>query len=91
MFAQLAIQVGQRAGALMVPREAVLRVPSVDPSAGIQSVIYTVTESRVHKQIVSLGASDGKNIEIVQGLQEGIDLVLNPRSDFLEGELISAT
>jgi RND family efflux transporter MFP subunit len=91
MFAQLAIQVGQRAGTLMVPREAVLRVPSVDPSAPVQSVIYTVTESRVHKQVVSLGASDGKNIEIVQGLQEGIDLVLNPRPDFLEGELISAT
>jgi hypothetical protein len=91
MFAQLAIQVGQRAGTLMVPREAVLRVPSVDPSAPVQSVIYTVTESRVHKQVVSLGASDGKNIEIVQGVQEGIDLVLNPRPDFLEGELISAT
>jgi HlyD family secretion protein len=91
MFAQLAIQVGQRAGALMVPREAVLRVGSVDPSAPVQSIVYTVTESRVHKQIVSLGASDGKNVEIVQGLQEGIDLVLNPRTDFLEGELISAT
>ena len=91
MFAQLAIQVGQRASTLMVPREAVLRVPSVDPAAPVQSVIYTVTESRVHKQVVSLGASDGKNIEIVQGVQEGIDLVLNPRPDFLEGELISAT
>jgi hypothetical protein len=30
-------------------------------------------------------------VEIVQGLQEGIDLVLNPRPDFLEGELITAT
>jgi len=40
--------------------------------------------------VVSVGASDGKNVEIVQGLQEGIDLVLNPRSDFLEGELISS-
>jgi RND family efflux transporter MFP subunit len=91
MFAQLAIQVGQRAGALMVPKEAVLRLGSVDPSAPAQSVVYTVTESRVHKQIVSLGASDGKNVEILQGLQEGMDLVLNPRSDFLEGELITST
>ncbi|HEV7666441.1 MAG TPA: efflux RND transporter periplasmic adaptor subunit [Chloroflexota bacterium] len=90
MFAQLSIQVGQRAGALMVPKDAVLRVGSVDPTAPVQSVVYTVTESRVHKQIVNVGASDGKNIEIVQGLSEGIDLVLNPRPDFLEGELISA-
>jgi RND family efflux transporter MFP subunit len=89
MFAQLAIQVGQRAGALMVPKDAVLRVGSVDPSAPVQSIVYTVNESRVHKQVVSLGATDGKSIEIVQGLQEGIDLVLNPRPDFLEGELIA--
>ncbi len=90
MFAQLAIQTGQRAATLVVPKEAVLRLGSVDPSAPVQSVVYTVAESRVHKQVVSLGASDGKNIEIVQGLQEGIDLVLNPRPDFLEGELISS-
>jgi HlyD family secretion protein len=91
MFAQLAIQIGQRAATLMVPREAVLRLGSVDPSAPVQTVVFTVTESRVHKQVVSLGATDGKSIEIVQGLQEGTDVVLNPRPDFLEGELISAT
>ena len=91
MFAQLAIQTGQRPSALMVPKEAVLKVGSVDPTAPVQSVVYTVSESRVHKQIVSVGATDGKSVEIVQGLQEGIDLVLNPRPDFLEGELISAT
>ncbi len=91
MFAQLSIQVGQRPGTLTVPREAILRVGSVDPSAPVQTIVYSVLESRVHKQIVSLGATDGKNVEIVQGLQEGMDLVLNPRADFLEGELISAT
>jgi RND family efflux transporter MFP subunit len=91
MFAQLAVQIGQRSAALIVPREAVLRLGSVDPTAPVQSVVYTVTESRVHKQVVSIGATDGKNVEIVQGLQEGMDLVLNPRADFLEGELISAT
>lgn len=90
MFAQLAIQTGQHAGTLIVPKEAVLRVGSVDPSAPVQSVVYTVAESRVHKQVVSVGASDAKNVEIVQGLQEGADLVLNPRPDFLEGELISS-
>ena len=91
MFAQLAIQIGQRSAALIVPKEAILRVGSVDPTAPVQNVVYSVTESRVHKQTVSLGATDGKNVEIVQGLQEGVDVVLNPRPDFLEGELISAT
>jgi RND family efflux transporter MFP subunit len=91
MFAQLAIQTGQKPGVLIVPKEAVLRVGSVDPTAAVQNVVYTVSESRVHRQVVSLGASDGKNVEIVQGLSEGIDLVLNPRPDFLDGELISGS
>ena len=91
MFAQLGIQVGQRPGALVIPREAILQVPPVVPTAPMQSVVYTITDSRVHKQVVSVGVSDGKNVEILQGLQEGVDLVLNPRPDFLEGELISAT
>ena len=91
MFAQLAIQIGLRSATLLLPKEAVLRVGSVDPTAPAQNVVYSVTESRVHKQTVSLGATDGKNVEIVQGLQEGVDVVLNPRPDFLEGELISAT
>ena len=91
MFTQVGIQTGQRAGVLVVPREAVLRLTSVDPSSPPQQVVYTVSESRVHRQTVSLGASDGKNVEIAQGLKEGIDLVLNPRPDFIEGELISGT
>jgi multidrug efflux pump subunit AcrA (membrane-fusion protein) len=90
MFAQLALQLGQRQGALTVPKEAILRTPSVDPLAPMQNVIFTVVGGRVHKQPVSLGVSDGKNTEVLQGVQEGIDLVLNPRPDFLEGELISA-
>jgi RND family efflux transporter MFP subunit len=89
MFAQVAIQLGQHPSALLVPKDAILKMGSVDPTAPIQNVVYTVTDGRVHKQVVSLGATDGKNAEILQGLQEGVDLVLNPRPDFLEGELIS--
>jgi RND family efflux transporter MFP subunit len=91
MFAQLAIQLGQHQATLLVPKEAVIRVGSVDPTAPPQNVVFTVANGRVHKQVVSPGVSDGKNTEIVQGLDEGVDLVLNPRPDFLEGELITAT
>jgi multidrug efflux pump subunit AcrA (membrane-fusion protein) len=90
MFAQLAIQLGQRQATLMVPKEAVLRVAPVDPTAPMQNVVYTVASGRVHKQPVTTGVSDTRNIEILQGVQEGVDVVLNPRPDFLEGELISA-
>jgi membrane fusion protein (multidrug efflux system) len=91
MFTQLAIQLGQRQGTLMVPKESVLKLPSVDPTAPLQNVVFTLASGRVHRQPVSLGISDTKNVEIIQGLPEGIDLVLNPRPDFLEGELVSTT
>jgi RND family efflux transporter MFP subunit len=90
MFAQLAIQTGQRPGALLVPKEAILQVGSVDPTAPVQNVVYVVNQGRLHRQAVSTGVTDGKNVEILQGVDEGADLVLNPRTDFLEGELISA-
>lgn len=89
MFAQLAIQTGAHQGAVLVPKEAVLRMTPIDGSPLQQTVVYTVADSRVHRQVVSLGASDSRSFEIVQGLSEGVDLVLNPRADFLEGELIS--
>jgi HlyD family secretion protein len=90
MLTQLAIQTGQRQGALLVPKEAILKLASVDTSAPPQTVVYTVVNSRVHRQVISIGATDAHNAEVVQGLTEGVDLVLNPRPDFLEGELISA-
>jgi RND family efflux transporter MFP subunit len=91
MFAQLGVQTGTRQGALIVPRDSVLKIAAIDPSAPPQNVVFTVSESRVHRQVVGLGVSDGKNVEVVQGLVEGADLVLNPRPDFLEGELISGS
>ena len=91
MFAQMAIQLGQRQGTLVVPKDAVLTMGSVDPTAPPQQVVFTVNQGRVHKQIVSLGLTDGKSTEILQGVQEGTDVVLNPRPDFLEGELISTS
>jgi RND family efflux transporter MFP subunit len=90
MFAQLGIQTGQRPGAVLVPKDAVLRVTPIDGAPFQQTVVYTVADGRVHRQVVSLGASDARSFEIVQGLSEGVDLVLNPRPDFIEGELISA-
>jgi RND family efflux transporter MFP subunit len=91
MFAQLAIQLGQHQATIVVPREAVLKLPSVDPTAPAQQVVFTVTNGRVHKQPVTIGLADAKNLEITQGVDEGVDVVLNPRPDFLEGELISSS
>ena len=73
------------------PREAVMRMQSVDATAPVQTVVFTVVDSRLRRQVVSLGASDTRNIEVLQGLAEGVDLVLNPRADLIDGELVTAT
>ena len=64
---------------------------SVDATAPVQTVVFTVVDSRLRRQVVSLGASDTRNIEVLQGLAEGVDLVLNPRADLIDGELVTAT
>jgi Cu(I)/Ag(I) efflux system membrane fusion protein len=90
MFTQLAIHLGQHQAALMVPKEAILMMGSIDPTAPPQQVVYTVADGRVHKQVVSTGVSDGKSTELLQGgVQEGMDVVLGPRPDFLDGQLIT--
>lgn len=91
MLTQLAIQLGQRQSTLLLPKDSILKVGSPDLKNPIQQVVYTVADGRVHRQVVGLGLSDGKNVEITQGVQEGADVVLNPRPDFLEGELIATS
>src|SRR5207253_497300 len=66
MFAQLAVQVGQRPSALSVPKESILRVGAVDPTAPTQTIVYSVTESRVHTQIASHGSSVRQNVGMMQ-------------------------
>jgi RND family efflux transporter MFP subunit len=91
MFVQLQIKTGQRAGALTVPKEAIVRVPGVDAAAPTQTVVYQVVDNRVKRLRVVLGTADARNVEILQGLTEGVDVVLNPRSDLLDGELLSGS
>lgn len=88
MFAQLAIQTAQRQGAILVPKEAVVRQPVADGSSASQSSVFLVVENRVRRQRVLVGPSDARNVEIIEGLSEGMDVVLSPRADLVDGEII---
>ncbi len=90
MYSQMAIQTEVHQNALLVPREAVVHAPPSD-GAPPQTLVYVVVESRLRRQKVSLGAGDDKNVEILQGLSEGDNVVLNPGNDLIDGQLISAT
>ncbi len=90
MFSQMEIQTEVHQNALLVPREAIVHAP---PSGGApaQTLVYLVVESRLRRQKVSIGAGDDKNVEILQGLNEGDNVVLNPGSDLIDGQLIAAS
>ena len=86
MYSQMAIQTEVHQNALLVPREAVVHAPPSD-GAPPQTLVYVVVESRLRRQKVSLGAGDDKNVEILQGLSEGDNVVLNPGNDLIDGQL----
>jgi Cu(I)/Ag(I) efflux system membrane fusion protein len=71
MFAQLAIASPTRRGALVVPREAV-------SMRGSEANVYQVIEGRARRQPIQVGASDGRNVEILAGLADGAEVVLTP-------------
>jgi hypothetical protein len=88
----LAIETAHRQGAVLVPKDAVVRMPpanSAVSAAGAQNVVFLVADSRVKRQRVLLGVSDARNVEVLQGLQEGADVVLTPPSDLGDGELVA--
>lgn len=91
MFAQVSIQTAPRQLAVLVPRESVQRAPATDAGQVSQSTVWAVVDNRVRRQRVITGSADQRNIEILQGLTEGIDVVLNPRSDLVDGEQIITT
>jgi HlyD family secretion protein len=90
MYAQMEIQTEAHQNALLVPREAVVHTPAVEGTPA-QTLVYLVVQSRLRRQKVTLGASDARNVEILQGLSEGDNVVLNPGSDLVDGQLISAS
>ncbi|MCC6179921.1 MAG: efflux RND transporter periplasmic adaptor subunit [Chloroflexi bacterium] len=79
LYAQAAIAGNRRSGALLVPREALL--PGQDPS------VMLVVDNRARRQAIQVGVSDGRSVEILQGLAEGAEVILSP-AGILDGDLL---
>lgn len=71
MFAQVALSLAPKRGALLVPKEAVV-------AQGGENVVFQVIDGRARRQPVQAGVADGRNIEIVSGLAEGAEVVVSP-------------
>jgi multidrug efflux pump subunit AcrA (membrane-fusion protein) len=80
LVGQAAVLGDRRTGVLLVPREAVVTTP--EPS------VFQVLDGRARRMPVRLGLTDGRSVEIVQGLGEGMQVIANP-AGLVEGDLVS--
>ncbi len=79
MFAQVGIVTLSRPGALLVPRDAVVNL-------GTEQVVFVVRENRAVRVAVKLGISSANGYEVVEGLQEGEQVVVTGLSDLTDGD-----
>jgi HlyD family secretion protein len=70
MFAQVAVESERKQGALLVPRAALL------PDG--QTAVFVVDGGVARRVAVKLGAQDRDQVEVVEGLKEGDQVVLDP-------------
>lgn len=71
MYANAAIQTGARDNVLAIPREALLRTGTQE------AVILALGEGRFKPMAVRAGMEDGGMVEILEGLEEGKQVVLS--------------
>ena len=75
LTAEVEIQVQQLDSVLQVPVQAVVGV-------GDQHVAFVITQRGAEKRGVRIGQASDSAVEIVDGLEEGEQVVLNPRTRF---------
>ena len=78
LFAQAAIAGPRRPNTLLLPREAILPGP--------EASVMQVVDGRLRRHPVQLGVSDGRNVEILQGLPEGAEIAVG--AGLVDGDLV---
>lgn len=67
------------ASALLVPADAV-----------DQGYLWIIRDGRAHRQPVTLGIADARNVQVVRGLARSASVILDPPADLREGETVRA-
>ncbi|KAE9636282.1 efflux RND transporter periplasmic adaptor subunit [Defluviitalea raffinosedens] len=84
MFAEVEFAVDTVKDALIVPREAVL-------NEGDIYYVYIVEGDRAKKTEVKLGLDNGKEVEVVEGLTEGAQLIVKGQNYLEDGGKVQIT
>jgi len=78
MFGRIAIDYDQRANALVIPRNALLEDDA-------KPAVYVVRDGRAVRTTITPGYSEGKWIEVREGLQDGDAVIVAGKSAVREG------
>ena len=81
MFAKVSLNGEPRGNLVVIPEAA------VDRRDGGRYV-FLVVDGKVHAKSVELGLTDGKNVEVVSGLQEGEKVVVGNLQSLKDGDLV---
>ena len=84
MTVSVNIEVGSRAAALVVPKEAVRDLASASPW------VYVLRGRRIAKQRVEVGLRDESFVEIEKGLVDGEQVILQNRTTLRDGQWVRA-
>lgn len=82
MYAEISIQTGSNEGAVLIPKSAVI-------SEGSKDYVYVVDESNAaHRTPVDIGISNNGDVEIIEGISSGMQVVVEGKEFLDDGKLV---
>ena len=82
MFAEVIIETERRNGVIAIPSDSVVIKEG-------KTIVFVVEEDRVSIKEVKTGLDDGKKVEIIEGLTEGVEIVSSGQNFLEDGQLIN--
>jgi RND family efflux transporter MFP subunit len=83
MFAQVFIPTDLRFDTVLLPRSAV-----VEDETNGERHVFVVEEGRSRKKVVRYGLTEGKMVEIAQGLDAGVPVVISGQRNLRDGDFV---
>jgi membrane fusion protein (multidrug efflux system) len=82
MFGRISIVYDSRINALQIPRGAVIQ-------EGSESAVFVVNEDQAERRLIQIGYSQDGNVEILDGLEDGDEVVVVGQMNLKDGSKVS--
>ena len=83
MFAQVFIPIDVRSGTVLLPRSAVL-----EDEENSERYVFAVASGRSKKTVIEYGLTEGNLVEIVNGLDVGIPIIISGHQNLRDGDFV---